>query len=374
MDFGWNEEQNMLKDMARKFFEKECPKSIVKEMMTDDRGHVPEIWQKMAELGWLGLIFEERYKGSGGSYMDLIALLEEMGKAMLPGPFFSSVILGGLVLAEGGMEDTKERYLPSLIKGELILTLALTEEEGLWTSRSIQTRAEKGDGGYLLTGRKMFVLDAHLADPVLVVARTGESEEDITILAVDPASQGVSLHPLKTIAGDKQFEMIFDRVPIPPDRLIGREGEGWDTIQRVWPKIVVARCAQMLGGMEQVLEMTVRYAKERHQFGVPIGIFQAIQHYCVDMLTHLETARFITHQAAWQASCDLPCSKEASMAKAICSESFNRIVATAHQIHGGIGFTEEHDLHIYTKHAKGWELMMGNASEHRSIVAKEMGL
>lgn len=255
-----------------------------------------------------------------------------------------------------------------------MLTLALTETEGKWTSRSIQTNAEKSDGGYLLTGRKMFVPDAGVADLVFVAARTGEEDENITLLGLDPKSSGVTLNPLVTIGADKQFEMVFDQVKILEDQRVGLPGEGWAIIERVWPKIISARCAEMVGGMAQCIEMTVTYAKQREQFGVPIGSFQVIQHHCVDMLLQLETARFLTYQSAWRASKGLESVKQAAMAKAMCSESFNRIAATAHQIHGAIGFSYEHDLHIFSKRAKGWELMMGTPAEHRAIVAREMHL
>ena len=374
MDFSWSPEQKMIKEAAREFLEKECPKSLVKEMMADEVGHLPDVWKKMAELGWLGLIFDQQYGGSAGSYMDLIVLLEEMGRAMLPGPFFSSVVMAGLIIAEGGSEVLQSHYLPSLCSGNTILTFALTEQEGSWPCQFIQTMAERQKDSYLLTGRKMFVTDAHLAQTILVVARAGNSKGPLIILACDTRSPGVMRHPLKTIAGDKQFEVVFDRVRISHDQRIGEEGEGIAILQRVLPKMITAFCARMVGGMERIIEVTVQYAKERKQFGVPIGMFQAIQHYCADMLSHLETARLLTHQAAWKSIQNLPCLKETSMAKAICSESLKKIVATAHQIHGAIGFTHDHDLHIYSKHAKGWELMMGNAVEHRSIVAEEMGL
>jgi alkylation response protein AidB-like acyl-CoA dehydrogenase len=373
MNFKWNEEQLMLKNTARKFLENECPKAIAKEMMTDKSGYLPEMWRKMADLGWLGLTFEEQYGGSGGSYLDLIVLLEEMGRSMVPGPYFSSVVLGGMILAEGGSKDLKEKYLPSLCKGAAFLTLAITEDEGFWSSRSIRTYAERRDGLYFISGRKMFVPDAHLANAIFTVTRTGEVGEAITTLVVDPGSRGVTLNPLQTIAGDKQFEVLFEKVQVSGDQRIGQEGQGWAIIDKAWPKIIMARCAEMLGGMEQVLEMTVQYAKERRQFGVPIGGFQVVQHYCVDMLIQLEMVRFMVYQAAWRASGDLPCAKEASISKAFCSEAFNKITAIAHQIHGGLGFTYEHDLHIYFRHAKAWELMMGDAIEHRRIVAREMG-
>jgi len=374
VDFNWNEEQKMLMDMVRKFFEKECPMTLVKKMMTEPEGQQIDLWEKMAELGLLGLLFEKRYGGGEAGFLELAAFLEETGRAMAPGPFFSSMVMAGLVLAETDNEALKAKLIPAVCSGEKILTLAVGEEDDLWEARYIQTRAERAGDDYLVTGRKMFVRDAHLADPILVAARAGDAEKAITVLAVDSTSPGIKITPLRTISGEKQCEVLFDRVKVPADQIVVQEDRGWAVIEKIRPRIIIARCAQMIGGMERVLDMTIRYAAEREQFGVPISSFQVIQHYCVDMLMDLEMSRYLTYEAAWRANEGLPLDKEASMAKALCSDAFIRIAEKSHQIHGGIGFTDEYDLHVYSKHAKGWELTLGNGFDHRAIVARELGL
>ena len=376
MDFSLNEEQEILRNMARNFLTKECPKSFVKEMNNDERGYSPLLWRKMAELGWMGFVFPEKYGGMEGSFLDLTVLMEEMGRACLPGPFFSTVILGGISLLEGGNEKQKERFLPKIAKGEIILTLAVTEVSGNYEPEGIETRSVKTEEGYTIDGTKLFVPDAHIADYILVAARTeeGKGNNGIALFIIDTKSPGITVTPLKTISGDKQCEVRFEGVKIKEDALIGGLNNGWSIIQKVWPKIVVARCAEMVGGAQEALGMTINYAKEREQFGSPIGTLQAVQHYCADMVADVDGCRYITYQAAWMLSCGLSCDKEVAMAKAWCSDAFRRVTAKGHQIHGAIGFTEEHDLHLYYKKAKTWELFYGDSNFHRETVAQQMGL
>jgi alkylation response protein AidB-like acyl-CoA dehydrogenase len=371
MDFSLSEEQKILKNTARDFFEKECPKSLVKEMVKDDKGYSPQLWKKMAELGWMGLVLDLTYDGIGGSFLDLTVLLEEMGKALLPGPFFSTVILGSLTISEAGNEETKQKLLPVIAEGDLFVTLGLTEQDGQYSQEGIKTEAKRGQEGYIINGTKLFVPDAHIAQYIICVART---EEGITLFLVDTKSSGLTVTPLLTIAGDKQSEVIFNDVKVPSMHILGETGSGWTYIEKIWPKLVIAKCAEMVGGAQQVLDMTVEYAKERRQFGRPIGSFQVIHHYLSDMLTEVEACRHITYQAAWMLSEGLSCRKEVAIAKAWCSNSFKKVASVAHQIHGAIGFTEEHDLYLYYKHAKAWELLFGDAYSHKEIVAQEMGL
>jgi alkylation response protein AidB-like acyl-CoA dehydrogenase len=376
MDFSLNEEQEMLKKMASDFFTKECPKSWVREMEKDKEGFPKELWEKMAELGWMGLIFPEQYGGMGLSFLDLAVLLEEMGRACLPSPFFSSIISGGLTLLEAGAEEQRREILPQVAAGKLLLTLALTESGGKFTPDGIQAKARMRNGGYMIDGIKLFVPDAHVADYIICVARTkeGTQGEGITLFLVDAKSPGITYNPLITIAGDKQFEVVFSGVRVPEKNILGEIDKGWECIERVWPKIVMARCAEMVGGAQQVLEMTVDYTKERVQFDHPIGSFQAIQHHCANMLADVDGSRFITYQAAWMLSEGILCRKEVAIAKAWVSEAFRRVTALAHQIHGAIAYTEDHDLYLYFKRAKAWELSFAGVDFHLNVIAREMGL
>ena len=376
MDFSISEEQEMLGKMASDFFANECPKSLVREMEKDETGFPEDLWEKMAELGWMSLIFPEEYEGMGSSFLDLVILLEEMGGACLPGPFFSSIILGGLTLLEAGNEEQKRKILPQVAGGKLLLTLALTEPSGKYTPDGIQVKASRENGAYVIEGTKLFVPDAHIADYIICVARTkeGTQEEGITLFLVDAKDSGITCNPLITIAGDKQFEVVFNKTKVAEKDILGEIEGGWSYIEKVWPKIVVARCAEMVGGAQQVLEMTTDYAKQRIQFGRPIGSFQSIQHYCTDMLTYVDSSRFITYEAAWMLSEGIPCRREAAIAKAWISEAFRKVTTSAHQIHGAIAYTEAHDLYLYSKRAKAWELLFGGADFHLDTVAKEMGL
>jgi alkylation response protein AidB-like acyl-CoA dehydrogenase len=373
MDFDLTEGQQMFRETARGFLSTGCPASLVRQMAADERGHPLELWRKMAEMGWIGMIFPEEYGGAGVSFTDFIVVLEEMGRACLPGPFFSTVVLGGLTVLEGGSEEQKREILPQVAEGELLLTLALTEPSATYAAEGIQTRATPTDEGFVLQGSKLFVPDAHVADYLICAARTQESEtpeEGITLFLVESSSPGVSCTLLKTIAGDKQCEVIFDQVRVPEENVLGALHQGWAVVDRVLQKAVVTRCAEMVGGARRVLEMTVDYAKERTAFGHPIGSFQAIQHCCADMLVDVDGCSLMTYNAAWRLQEGLPAAQEVAMAKALLNEKFRRIAAQAVQIHGAIGFTDEHDLPLYFKRAKAWELCLGDTQFHLDRIAK----
>jgi len=373
MDFDLTEEQDMLREAARDFLATACPRGLVREMAKDEKGHPLELWKKMGEMGWMGMIIPEEYGGAGASFVDLVVLLEEMGRACLPGPFFSTVILGGLTILEAGGEEQKKEILRRLAEGRLLLTLALTEPSATYTEEGIQTKATQADNGFVIQGTKLFVPDAHISDYLICAARTeetGRSEDGITLFLVDPESPGVSCTLLRTIAGDKQCEVIFDNVNVPSSNVLGTLHEGWPILEIVLEKAVVAQCAEMVGGAREVLEMTVEYAKERMAFGHPIGSFQAIQHYCADMLVDVDGCSLVTYNAAWRLGEGLPAAQEVAMAKSLVNERFKRIAALGIQIHGAIGFTEEHDLHLYFKRAKAWEINLGDTCFHLDRIAK----
>ena len=377
MDLGLSEEQEMLKTTARDFLEKECPKSLVRAMEEDDKGYSPELWRKMAEMGWMGLPLPEKYGGIGYTFLDLTVLIEEMGRTLLPGPFFSTVVLCALPILEAGTEEQKKQFLPRIAEGQMIMALALTEPTARYEASAIETKASLDDGNYVIDGTKLFVSDANVADYLLCVARTkkgGDPKEGMTLFLVDAKSQGISTTLLKTIASDKQCEVIFDNVKVPKENMLGKLNQGWPIVEKIMAWGAVGKCAEMLGSSQQVLEMTVEYAKQRVQFGRPIGSFQAVQHHCANMATDVDGSRFITYQAAWMLSEGLPCTKEVSMAKGWVSDAHHRVCALGHQVHGGIGFTKEHDMQLFFRRAKAQELMFGDADFHREKVAQEIGL
>ena len=374
MDLGLNEAQQMLKNTAKDFLEAECPDTYVREMEKDERGYTLELWQKLAEQGWLGLIIPEKYGGVGLEFQDLVILLEEMGRYMLPGPYFSTVLMGGMSIMDAGTEEQKKEYLPRIAEGQIILTLALNEPSGRWDPEGVQLTAKDTGEGYVLSGTKLFVQNAHVSDNIVVAARTGESSTDISLFIISTQANGVTQNLLKTIASDRQSEVIFENVAVPYSSLLGEKNLGWETIQKVLQWGAIGKCAEMSGGGQEVLDMTVEYAKQRTQFGRPIGTFQAIQHHCANMATDVEGAKFITYQAAWRLSEGLPADREVAMAKAWVSESYRRVCALGHQSHGAIGFTKEHNMQLYSRRAKAAELAFGDADFHLEKVADIIGL
>ena len=374
MDLGLNEAQQMLKNSAQEFLEAECPDTYVREMEEDENGYTSEMWQKLAEQGWLGLIIPEKYGGVELEFQDLAILLEEMGRYMLPGPYFSNVVLGGMSIMDSGTEEQKQEYLPRLAEGQIIVTLALNEPSGRWDAEGIQLSATENGDDYTLNGTKLFVPNAHVSDYIVVAARTGSGENDISLFIVSSQTNGVNQTLLKTIASDRQSEVSFDNVSVSSSSLLGEKNQGWKTIEKVLKWGAVGKCAEMSGGGQSVLDMTVEYAKQRTQFGRPIGTFQAIQHHCANMATDVEGAKFITHQAAWMLSEGLPADREVAMAKAWVSDSYKRVCALGHQSHGAIGFTKEHNMQLYSRRAKAAELAFGDSDLHLDKVAEIIGL
>ena len=374
MDLGLNEAQQMLKNSAQEFLEAECPDTYVREMEEDENGYTSEMWQKLAEQGWLGLIIPEIYGGVELEFQDLAILLEEMGRYMLPGPYFSNVVLGGMSIMDSGTEEQKQEYLPRLAEGQIIVTLALNEPSGRWDAEGIQLSATENGDDYTLNGTKLFVPNAHVSDYIVVAARTGSGENDISLFIVSSQTNGVNQTLLKTIASDRQSEVSFDNVSVSSSSLLGEKNQGWKTIEKVLKWGAIGKCAEMSGGGQSVLDMTVEYAKQRTQFGRPIGTFQAIQHHCANMATDVEGAKFITYQAAWMLSEGLPADREVAMAKAWVSDSYKRVCALGHQSHGAIGFTKEHNMQLYSRRAKAAELAFGDSDLHLDKVAEIIGL
>lgn len=369
MDFGFSEEQELLRKSAADFLSKECPMTYVRQMMEDERGYADAVWSKMAELGWTGLIYPEEFGGAGLSLVDLVVVLEEMGKASLPGPFLSTVCLGGLAILEAGNDVQKKKYLPGLASGQTKATLAFLEENARWDDKGINLKPRKGAKNYSLSGVKLFVPDAHVADLIVCAARMTKG---VSLFVVERQQPGVTVRQLKTMDQTRKLcEVTFDKIQVGPDAILGTPGSGWDTLKRILDYSKVALSAEMCGGAQKVLDMTVEYAKVREQFGRPIGSFQAIQHKCANMLVQVESAKSATYYAAWAVANNAPeAPLAAAMAKAYCSDAFRQVSAEGIQVHGGIGFTWEHDLHIYFKRAKGSEVTFGDATWNRELVAQ----
>ncbi len=374
MDLGLNEQQEMLKTFARDFLEKECPETLVRQMEEDDKGYSPDLWKKMAAQGWQGLIIPEEHGGAGLDFLDLVVLIEEFGRALVPGPFVSTVVHTAYPLVLGGSDAVKKQYLPRIASGELIGCMAYTEPSAQFTPESVTLEAKKSGDSYTLNGTKLFVENANVADIMVVVARTGGKGRDgITLFIVDTKAPGVSITPLKTIASDKQCEVVFKDVKAAA--VIGAEGKGADLLDAVQQRATIVECAYLVGLAQMDFEISVNYAKERVQFGRPIGSFQAIQHKAADMVTDVDGARFIMYKAAWSVQEGEPdAALSVHMAKAWCSDATRRVVAHGQQIHGGIGFTKDYRIQLFFRRQKKGELMWGDGDFHRERVAESLAI
>jgi alkylation response protein AidB-like acyl-CoA dehydrogenase len=371
MNFAFSEEQEELRNIVRQFLEAKSPESAVREQMETERGYDPDVWSQMAEqLGLQSLIVPEEFGGQGFGYVELIVVLEEMGRALLCAPFFSTVVLATNTLLQAGDDDAKAAHLPGIASGETIATLAITEPNGKWDESGIVATATNDGGTWKINGTKSFVIDGHTADLIIVAAKTGAGTSLFTV-AGDAA--GLTRTALATMDQTrKQAKLDLDGVEAT---LLGTDGAGWDTLSTVLDLAAVGLAAEEVGGAQYVLEMAVQYAKDRVQFGRPIGSFQAIKHKCADMLLEVESAKSAAYYAGWCASelnDELPA--VASLAKAYCSDAYFHAAAENIQIHGGIGFTWEHPAHLYFKRAKSSELLFGDPSYHRELLAQRIGI
>jgi alkylation response protein AidB-like acyl-CoA dehydrogenase len=378
MNFGFNEEQELLRNTARKFFENECGSDTVRRLMETPEGISAELWKKLAEQGWLGLIYPEQYDGMGLGLVDLVVLMEEMGRAVAPGPYFSTVLLGGLAILEAGGEGQKKEWLPRIAAGDKRVALAWMEPSAQLGPAGVTLAAVEKGGKYTLSGTKLFVHDAHTADALVVAARTrpGAGADGVSLFLLPNGTKGLEVTLLPTMDQTRKLcEVACSDVTVGADALLGEAGAGWAPLARVLDRATVALCAEMCGGAQKVLDMTVEYAKIRQAFGRPIGSYQGVKHRAADMLVDVENSKSITYYAAWALDENSPEAPLAvSMAKAYVSDAYRRVAAAGIQLHGGIGFTWEHDLHLYFKRAKGSEFTFGDATHHRERVAQLVNL
>jgi alkylation response protein AidB-like acyl-CoA dehydrogenase len=377
MNLDLTQEQQILKTAAREFLEREFPKTLVRKMEDDPIGHSPHVWKKMADLGWIGFVIPEKYGGAGFGFQDLVVLLEEMGRACLVGPFFSTAVLCTLPILDAGNEEQKQKFLPKIAKGELIMALALTEPSASYNPAYIKARATAKKDGYVINGTKLFIHDAHIAHYLLCVNRTSTTsspENGITLFLVDTKSPGITVIPLSTMADDKQNEVAFDKVAVPKKNLLGELDKGWSVVKRLLERAQIAKCAEMVGGADWTVEASVAYAKERVQYGRPIGSFQVIQHYLADMWIEAGMAKRLTYYAAWAVENGLPCAKEVAAAKAWVNDVYRHVTRMGVQVHGAIGTTRDHDMGLYYRRAKQAAVLFGDSDFCRELVAKEVGI
>ncbi|HEX6236563.1 MAG TPA: acyl-CoA dehydrogenase family protein [Acidimicrobiales bacterium] len=375
MDLTLTDDQELIATTAHGFLEARCPMAHVREMEADATGYSPGLWKEMAELGWTGLAFPEEHGGAGGTFLDLCLVVEQMGRVQLPSPFLPTVVLCGTALAAHGTGDQRASRLGAIARGERIMSYARAAPGSGWDPSGSDVAARRDGDGFVLDGTAMFVPYAHVADELVVVAQqAGGGPRDLTAFLVDGNAPGLSTRPLHTVHPGHEQRVELDGVRVPAGDLLGDELGGAAVVATVAAHGAAATCAEMVGGAQQVLGMTVQYASEREQFDTPVGAFQAVQHHCANMGVDVLTSRLIAFEAIWRLSEGLDATEEVSMAKAWVSEAYRRVCALGHQVHGAIGFTREHDLHYFLRHAVATELAFGDGDHHWERVARHLGL
>ncbi|MFJ1968160.1 acyl-CoA dehydrogenase family protein [Streptomyces sp. NPDC087903] len=372
MDLTFSEEQDELRKVVRSFLGKYSGEPDVRRLADDPRGYDLVVWRRMAaELGLQGLAVPEEYGGSGFGYVELGIVFEEAGRALLGGPYFATVALAAEALLRCHDERARADLLPGIAAGSTVATLALTEDGGRWDERGIGLTATGGPDGWRLTGVKTYVPDGHLADLLLVAARTPSG---ISLLAVDAGAQGLVRTPLATLDQTrKQARVEFTDTPA---RLLGTEGTAWPVLERTLATASVLLAAEQAGGAAAALDAAVGYARIRVQYGRVIGSFQGIKHKCADMLVEIESARSAAYGGLWalEAGDETEIAVAAALAQTFCSEAFTKVAGDNIQVHGGIGFTWEHPAHLYFKRAKSSEVLLGTPSYHRELLATRLGI
>lgn len=380
MDLSLTESQKMLKSAARDFLKNEYPWTAIKQIDQSEFGFSPELWRKIADMGWMGMVFPESYGGMDSSLHDLAIIYEEMGQALLPGVFFSSSVLCGLIVQEAGTETQKQELLPAISEGAKILALALTEPDYGWGAECIHlSAAPKGDK-FVLNGTKRYVHDAGTADQIICVARTRESGDPasgITLFLVDKGSPGLSCRSLSGFTGEKLYELTFSSVEVPAADILGRLDQGWPALAGPLNKATAVLCAYMVGGCQYLLDLTVQYAQTRVQFNQPIGAFQWVQGYVIEQANQLERARWTTCEALWKLDSQKSVREQneaVALAKAVASEAFLECGHLSHEVHAGIGVDKKYPLYLWSKKSKTLYSYLGDPNYHRKRIADCLGL
>ena len=375
MDFDFTPEQGMLRDLAREVLTRESPPTAVRRWMEDERGYDPALWHQLAETGLLGIAIDEGHGGQGLGMVELALVLDEMGRAAYPGPYFASAVLAAGALMCCGDATAQGLYLTGIADGSLVATLAISDDGLSWGPNGITLSARADGEEYRLAGTKRFVPWAHAADVMLVAARTGDfldPARGLTMFAVERGTPGVTITPNRSIdLTNKTATVTFEGARLGREAVVGRADDGWPNIETVLRRAAVGASAEMLGAARHCLDLSVEYAKVRQQFGQPIGMFQAVKHMCADMLLAVENSHAATYYAAWALDAGAPdAALAASVAKSYVSEAARNVCGDAIQVHGGIGFTWDYDLHLYFKRAKGLEPLYGSAEHHRELVLR----
>jgi alkylation response protein AidB-like acyl-CoA dehydrogenase len=374
MDVLPSEEEQMVKNLAREFLEAECPPSLARAMEKDEQGYSPELWNKLADLGWLGMAIPDAYGGQGLPLTYQGIVLEELGRAIAPVPVHSTVV-PALTIASDGTQAQRQEILPRVSRGDLIMTWAFQEKDPRLLPEAVKTQAVADGDHFVITGTKNFVDNFNVAEKCLVACRTAPESADsagISLFLVDTRSPGISHTPLSTLAKDKQSKVEFNQVKVPRTGLVGELHQGWPVAQAMLDRATALLCAQMVGAARKDAEMAIEYAKNRVAFGRPIGAFQSVQHICADMIIWIDGAQLLTYEALWKMDQGLPAGVEVSQAKAFCNDKCQAAVRYSQVLHGGMGFMMEFDLHLWYRRVSAWTMRLGTSFEHRARVARAL--
>jgi len=371
-----SDEQRLLRDEARAFLARHCRPADVQRWQREGIARPPDLWKRMTDLGWLGFAIAEADGGLGADFFDLALLHEACGHALVPA-LFAATTGAALAITASGSAAQRARYLPAIARGETTATLAVTEPDAVYDLDRIATALAPCDGGYALGGRKSLIESGADADLLVIAARSpvaGGGRGDLALVVVPRSTDGVRVTRVATFGDRPAADIVFVDVPVPREAVLGAPADEGGSLEGVLLHLTVLLCAEMVGGLERVLELTTEYVKGREQFGRPIGSFQAVQHALADMATALEGARYATYQAAWRLARRLPAAREVAVAKAWTSPAYKQATLTAHQLHGGMGFVTEYPLHLYSNHAKACEARLGPSDRHLETVAAALGI
>ena len=376
MDLGLTETQEILKTTAADFVQQEYDKDTLIELEMTPTGMTSELFRKAAGLGWLGVLIPEAYGGEGRSFTDAAVLFEELGRGPVPGPYFSSSVLGALTVLHGGTEEQKHAILPQVASGDDILSLAVTESNYGWRPEKVQMQANAHNGHYRLNGVKLFIHDAQAATHLVCAVRTappGGNSSGITLLVVDAKTPGVGVRSLAGWMGQVD-EVRFDNVQVPADAVLGgTDGQGWEALEAASLQAIPILCAYKVGSCQAVFDMAVAYSRTRVQFGQPIGRFQRVQDHIIGIVNHLDAARWTTNEALWKLDTGRPAASSVHMAKAVTSEAYLKVCDGGHEVHAGVGVIREYGLTLHTQRSRALYHYLGDARYHRRCLANTLG-
>jgi alkylation response protein AidB-like acyl-CoA dehydrogenase len=360
--------EKMLRRTALDFIRREAPNEVIKNLLETETGSTEDLWRNIVEMGWAGIIVPEEYQGEGFSLTSAGVLLEALGSGPLPGPFFASAILGNLIVMEAGTDEQKQEILPTVAEGQKILTLALTEPEYSWEPDAVQTKAVEDNGNFILNGVKHFTLEAKAATHFIVAARTGNNSDPahgISLFLVDSQSDGLTVNRIPGFLTGRSFEIELNNVKVPGSALLGEKDVGWDRLQQAITKAIPVLCAYKVGGSQAVVEIALEYSRSRVQFGRPIGRFQRVQDMIIEMMNHLDAARWTTYEALWKLDTERPAAESIYLAKMVSSTAYWEVCTLAHQVISGVSYSEEHAVSFHTRTSRNLFHFLGDPSYHR---------